>query len=284
MQRTQATVLISLLLLGAAGTAYAKPWWMRGIESNETDFLPPDVAFRVAARVDGNALKVRWVIADGYYLYKQKIEVKAESPDLMVSAPQLPLGVVKTDPYLGTQEVYTQQVEAGKCLLTRIDAGAHPIQIKVTYQGCAEAGLCYPPITKVVFPNARTATLPAAPNIPPLPVGENRDPRGCIRISARRAGAAQGTQARRSCMKTPGLRLLGAALILLLGIWAGLKTHSVHNARQQSAHREARALRCLPGRPARRTRRTVRQPNRPVRQMNRPLRMRSFRPGCLIFR
>jgi thiol:disulfide interchange protein DsbD len=139
---------------------------MRGVESNETDFLPPDAAFRVAARVDGNVLKVRWVIADGYYLYRQKIEIKAESPDLMVSAAQLPSGVVKTDPYLGTQEIYTQQVEA-TVPYTRIDAGAHPIQIKVTYQGCAEAGLCYPPITKVVFPNA--AALPAAANIPPYP-------------------------------------------------------------------------------------------------------------------
>jgi thiol:disulfide interchange protein DsbD len=166
MQRTQATVLLSLLLLGAAGNVHAKPWWMRGIESNETDFLPPDVAFRVAARIDGNVLKVRWVIADGYYLYKQKIEVKAESPDLAVSAPQLPLGVVKTDPYLGTQEIYTQQIEAA-VPYTRIDAGAHPIQIKVTYQGCAEAGLCYPPITKVVFPNAGHA--PAAHNVPPYP-------------------------------------------------------------------------------------------------------------------
>ncbi len=54
---------------------------------------------------------VRWVIADGYYLYRQKIEVKAESPDLLVLAPQLPKGVMKTDPYLGTQEIYTQQVE-----------------------------------------------------------------------------------------------------------------------------------------------------------------------------
>jgi thiol:disulfide interchange protein DsbD len=146
------------------GTASAKPWWMRGIESNETDFLPPDVAFRVAARVDGNVLKVRWVIADGYYLYRQKIEVKAESPDLMVGAPQLPTGVVKTDPYLGTQEIYTQQVEAA-IPYSRIDAGAHPIQIKVTYQGCAEAGLCYPPITKVVFPTAASASV--AENVPP---------------------------------------------------------------------------------------------------------------------
>ena len=172
MQRTPTTAFLSLLLAcllgGAPGSVCAKPYWMRGIESNDTDFLPPDIAFRVSAHDEGNALKVRWVIADGYYLYKQKIEVKAESPDLVVSAPQLPAGVVKTDPYLGTQEIYTQQVEA-QVPYTRMDAGAHPIQIKVTYQGCAEAGLCYPPITKVVFPNAGTTAAPAAANIPPYP-------------------------------------------------------------------------------------------------------------------
>lgn len=146
------------MLLGA-GAAQGKPWWMRGVESNDTGFLPPDVAFRMAARIDGTEVKVRWVIADGYYLYKQKIEVKPASPDLQLLAPQLPAGVMKTDPYLGTQEIYTQQVEAS-VPYTRIDAGAHPIEIKVTYQGCAEAGLCYQPITKAIFPNAG---LPAAP-------------------------------------------------------------------------------------------------------------------------
>jgi thiol:disulfide interchange protein DsbD len=140
---------------------------MRGIDSNDTDFLPPDVAFRVAARLDGKVVKVRWVIADGYYLYRQKIEVKAESPDLVVSAPELPPGITKTDPYLGTQQVFTQQVEAN-VPYARLDAGAHPIQIKVTYQGCAEAGLCYPPITKVVFPSVGLPPVAAA-NVPPYP-------------------------------------------------------------------------------------------------------------------
>ncbi|HEY0748205.1 MAG TPA: protein-disulfide reductase DsbD domain-containing protein [Steroidobacteraceae bacterium] len=159
------TLIITLMLL-AASVAQAKPWWMRGVEANDTDFLPPDVAFRMAARIDGNLVKVRWVIADGYYLYKQKIEVRPASPDLQVFAPQLPAGVMKTDPYLGTQEIYTQQVEA-TVAYTRIDAGAHPIEIKVTYQGCAEAGLCYPPITKAVFPNAgqpaTEAQVPVSP-------------------------------------------------------------------------------------------------------------------------
>lgn len=170
MKRSLSTVWVALLLLssmlGLAGVAQAKPWWMRGIDSNETDFLPPDVAFRVAARIDGNVLKVRWVIADGYYLYRQKIAVRAESPDLLVSVPQLPPGAVKTDPYMGTQQVYTQQVEA-IVPYSRLDAGAHPLQIKVTYQGCAEAGLCYPPITKVVFPTVGSVAVAASE--PPHP-------------------------------------------------------------------------------------------------------------------
>jgi thiol:disulfide interchange protein DsbD len=142
-----ALTLTALILPGSAG---AKPWWMRGVESNEGDFLDPDVAFRAAGRVDGNLLRVRWVIADGYYLYRHKMEVKAESPDLVLGEPAFPKGTMKTDPYLGTQEIFTQQVEAAVSY-TRSDAGAHPIQIKVTYQGCAEAGLCYPPISKVIF-------------------------------------------------------------------------------------------------------------------------------------
>jgi len=144
-------LLLPLLLMSLAGAADAKPWWTRGVESNDADFLPPDVAFRVAARVDGSVLRVRWTIADGYYLYRRRIEIKAESPDLTVSTPVFPRGIVKTDQYLGAQEIYQQQVEAA-VPYTRSDGGAHPLQIRVTYQGCAEAGLCYPPITKVIFP------------------------------------------------------------------------------------------------------------------------------------
>jgi thioredoxin:protein disulfide reductase len=143
--------LLALILF--AGVANAKPWWMRGVESNESDFLPPDAAFRVAAHADGDLIRVRWVIADGYYLYRQRIAIRAESPDLLLSAPVLPRGIVKIDPYFGSQEIYRQQVEASAAY-RRIDGGAHPLQVKVTYQGCADAGLCYPPITKVIYPQS----------------------------------------------------------------------------------------------------------------------------------
>jgi thioredoxin:protein disulfide reductase len=152
------TSLLAFLLVSLVGVASAKPWWMRGVESNESDFLPPDVAFRVSARVDGTAVRVRWIIADGYYLYRHKIDIKAESPDLVLSAPALPKGMLKSDPYLGTQEIYQQQVEA-TVPYTRFDAGAHPLQIKVVYQGCAEAGLCYPPISKVLFPEQAASSI-----------------------------------------------------------------------------------------------------------------------------
>jgi thiol:disulfide interchange protein DsbD len=158
-----AVALLSMLLFGLSGVADAKPWWMRGVESNESDFLPPEVAFRVAAHVDGNVIRVRWVIADGYYLYRRKMGVTAESPDLIVSPAVFPPGATKTDPYLGTQEVYRQQVEA-TVPFTRSDFGAHPLQIKVSYQGCADAGLCYPPITHVIFPASAPTILQSAPH------------------------------------------------------------------------------------------------------------------------
>lgn len=146
-----------------AAPAVARPWWLRGVESNESDFLPPDVAFRVSSQMDGDVLRVRWAIADGYYLYRRKMEVKAESPDLVVSEPSFPQGTLKTDPYLGTQEIFTQQVE-GTVGYRRLDAGAHPLQIKVTYQGCAEAGLCYPPISKVIFPGGAVPAIHDRPH------------------------------------------------------------------------------------------------------------------------
>jgi thiol:disulfide interchange protein DsbD len=154
-------LLMPLCMLLAASAAWAKPWWMRGIESNETDFLPPDVAFRVGATVDGNVIRVRWVIADGYYLYRHKMAVAAESPDLLVAGLVLPRGVPRTDRFLGNQEVFLQQVE-GTVPFKRFDFGAHPLEIKVTYQGCAEAGLCYPPITRVLFPEAPPGGMPQA--------------------------------------------------------------------------------------------------------------------------
>lgn len=157
-------LLFGLAALALGGLASARPWWMRGIESNDTDFLPPDVAFRVGVRQIGDTLRIRWVIAEGYYLYRHSMTVAAESPDLTVMGLDLPRGELKTDAFLGNQEVYRHVVE-GTVPFRRVDFGAHPIEIKVTYQGCADAGLCYLPMTKVLYPQA----IDSAPQAPGRP-------------------------------------------------------------------------------------------------------------------
>jgi len=154
---TLAVAVISAYLMPNA--AHAKPWWVTGPVANEHEFLPPDVAFRVAAHADGTRLHVRWVIADGYYLYRSKLDVKAESPGLELGTPSLPRGSPMTDEYFGAREVYLQQVEA-LIPYARLDAGAHPLQIRVSYQGCAMAGLCYPVIVQVLFPDSPVAAAP----------------------------------------------------------------------------------------------------------------------------
>jgi len=158
LKLTMLSLGLGLVVMNLTSSAVAKPWWVRGVESNENDFLPPDAAFRVGARIDGSVVRVRWIIADGYYLYKQRMTIQAESPDLTVGNASFPPATLKKDPYLGLQEIFTREVEA-TVPFARIDGGAHPLQIKVTYQGCAEAGLCYPPITRVIFPT--TAPLPS---------------------------------------------------------------------------------------------------------------------------
>jgi thiol:disulfide interchange protein len=91
------------------------------------------------------------------------MSITAESPDLSVGAPLFPPGIMKQDPYLGTQEIYTHEVEA-TATYHRIDAGAHAMQIKVSYQGCATAGLCYPPITKVISPASFSSVVRPEPH------------------------------------------------------------------------------------------------------------------------
>jgi thiol:disulfide interchange protein DsbD len=161
----------ALLLLGASlslsAAANAKPWWVQDNATvHDQDFLAPDVAFRVTASLDGDLLHVRWIIADGYYLYRQRMRISAESPDLTLGVVQWPRGAQLTDPFMGAQEVYFQQVEAA-VPIKRADYGAHPVQVKVEYQGCAEDRLCYPTIAKVLFPNSPAAGA-EPPSRPPL--------------------------------------------------------------------------------------------------------------------
>jgi len=122
------------------------------------DFLAPDQAFRFAAIADGSdRVRLDWTIAEGYYLYRARIKVVTPGSGVQLGPVQFPPGQLKSDEYFGKQEIYHHELIA-TVPVVRARGGALELPLQVTYQGCAEAGLCYPPITKTV-----TVSLAAGP-------------------------------------------------------------------------------------------------------------------------
>ena len=117
----------------------------------EPEFLHPDVAFRLEASAQNPGLAVvRWRIEPGYYLYAKRMEVhlpEGSPPGTSIAGLELPQGEMQEDPYFGRVEVYRFDAAASVRLA---HAGSPPpdIALDVVYQGCADEGLCYPPIQK----------------------------------------------------------------------------------------------------------------------------------------
>jgi thiol:disulfide interchange protein DsbD len=113
----------------------------------EEEFLKVDEAFVISAQLaDDGALNVRWDMPDGYYLYRHQFAFTAQDPEqLALGEAQIPRGKEKFDDFFGDVEVYYHNVEVVVPL--QPSPGVNT-QIGVTYQGCADAGLCYPPETK----------------------------------------------------------------------------------------------------------------------------------------
>ncbi len=135
--------------------------------NSQDDFLPPDEAFRFGAGMERpDSVALTWIIADGYYLYKHRIEVTTDSTQVQLGKPVLPEGKPKHYEFFGDTEVYYEILEAS-LPVARAANSTGSLALKVTYQGCAEGGLCYNPITKTVsveLPPTDVATaLPEAP-------------------------------------------------------------------------------------------------------------------------
>jgi thiol:disulfide interchange protein DsbD len=132
----------------------------------QDEFLPPDEAFRFGAgMMQPDSVALTWVIADHYYLYKDRIHISTDTPNVQVGTPVLPKGKAKHDEFFGDSEVYYEVLEA-TVPVARPAGSSGTLDLKVTYQGCAEGGLCYNPITKSVTlqlpPSSAATTIPAA--------------------------------------------------------------------------------------------------------------------------
>lgn len=112
----------------------------------QTQFLPVDEAYQLTLVADGDQrLMLQWVIAPDYYLYRHAFKAQASDSEGSIAANLVvPDGLAKTDEFFGDVEVYYDALEA----MVALERTTELAQIKVTYQGCADAGLCYPPETK----------------------------------------------------------------------------------------------------------------------------------------
>ena len=155
MRRLLPLLLLLLCLPASAGLFDPRPAAELGAPlNNSRDFLPVAEAF-VPSLVErtASAVKLRFVNAEGYYLYRHRFSVKSEPAGIALGELQLPAGKHKQDEYFGDVEVYYGVLDLELPLPPGNDQA---FTLLLTYQGCADKGLCYPPET------ARLA-IPAAP-------------------------------------------------------------------------------------------------------------------------
>ena len=108
-----------------------------------TEFLPVEEAYQVALEITGpQELRLYWQIADSYYLYRKRFSFKLEDRQGEVETRvQFPAGIVREDEYFGVSEVYYNFAD----IYLDLARTAGPATLTISSQGCADAGLCYPP-------------------------------------------------------------------------------------------------------------------------------------------
>lgn len=120
----------------------------------EDEFLPPEQAFQYSAAAEDALVKVTWTVTSGYYLYEKRMGIETDAPGVTIGTPTYPPGEMHEDEYFGKQTVFRNQFTVTAPLSGAAPGAAIPLKLKL--QGCADAGLCYPPATWEA-----TVTVPA---------------------------------------------------------------------------------------------------------------------------
>ena len=160
--------LLALLVSLCAGFSHAAV--------NEADLLEPEKAFRMSTRaVDDRTVEVKFDIADGYYLYRERFKFEAEpgigGASVKFGTPDFPAGVKKKDEFFGEVETYRKQLIV--LLPVEKTGGGDTLKLVVTSQGCADVGVCYVPMqtrasVKLAGAGSGTSSVPAVTQGPEL--------------------------------------------------------------------------------------------------------------------
>ena len=149
MKITIRNLLLSLALMCTWITATAEIDFLSKADQNSwaaelasPEFVPVEKAYSVNVVVEDKRLLLNWTIRDGYYLYRDRFKFGSVDSNAVLAAPQFGNGLVKWDEYFEKElEVYHQQTS----VVLPFTTDGTRLNLKIESQGCADAGLCYPP-------------------------------------------------------------------------------------------------------------------------------------------
>ena len=141
------TLTFFAMLFTALASAQLSDNNMDDLFSDEPSFLPVEEAFVFDFSQKDDTLVIRFDIADGYYLYKKQFKVSTKNATL--GEPVFPPAEQIEDEFFGISDVFYNTVSFSYPITETVQDGV----VKLRYQGCASAGLCYPPTTKVIYLN-----------------------------------------------------------------------------------------------------------------------------------
>ncbi|MEZ3142276.1 protein-disulfide reductase DsbD [Citrobacter braakii] len=145
--------ILTLILLLCSTSTFAGLFDAPG----RSQFVPADRAFAFDFQQNQHDLNLSWQVKDGYYLYRKQISITPSQAD--IAEVKLPPGVWHEDEFYGKSEIYRKQLTI-PVTVNQAKSGA---TLTVTYQGCADAGFCYPPETKTVPLSEVSADTRATP-------------------------------------------------------------------------------------------------------------------------
>ncbi|MCX8981024.1 protein-disulfide reductase DsbD [Citrobacter portucalensis] len=151
--------ILTLILLLCSTSTFAGLFDAPG----RSQFVPADRAFVFDFQQNQHDLNLTWQVKDGYYLYRKQISITPSQAD--IAEVKLPPGVWHEDEFYGKSEIYRKQLTV-PITVNQAKSGA---TLTITYQGCADAGFCYPPETKTVPLSEVSSGSAAAPAPAPAP-------------------------------------------------------------------------------------------------------------------
>lgn len=119
---------------------------LAAIPARAQDLLDPEVAFRATARlIKPDLIELRYQTAPGYYLYRDRLAYVLEPAEARLGKPKLPAGKTKHDQFFGQQVIYRNLTIVTLPVAAPVDT---PLTLTADLQGCADLGVCYPPVRR----------------------------------------------------------------------------------------------------------------------------------------